>query len=74
MKPSVSIKRIYSKPRTLSELAAYYEVDVRTFKKWMSCQVLNDIRPEVGRFYSIKQIKAIVSHLGDNDPIDDSAQ
>ncbi len=62
-------ERIFDKPRTLSQLAAYYEVDIRTFKKWLACDTLSNIKPEVGRFYSIKQIKAIVMHLGDNDPI-----
>lgn len=62
---------IYSKPRTLSELAAYYEVDVRTFKKWLDCPTLINIRPESGRFFSIKQVKVIIGHLGCNDPIPD---
>lgn len=62
---------IYSKPRTLSELAAYYEVDVRTFKKWLEVPQLKDIRPESGRFFSIKQIKVIIDHLGGNEPISD---
>ena len=62
---------IYSKPRTLSELAAYYEVDVRTFKKWLDCETLKNVRPESGRFFSIKQVKVIIDHLGDNEPIFD---
>lgn len=61
--------RITSKPRTISELAAYYQVDVRTFKQWMSCPTLCEIRPEKGRFYSIKQVRVIVGHLGDNEEI-----
>lgn len=71
MKPA---ERIYAKPRTLAELAAYYEVDPRTFKKWLGCETLRHIKPEAGRFYSINQIKAIVRHIGDNDPIPDDTQ
>lgn len=61
--------RIESKPRTLGELAAYYEVDKRTFKRWLTCPTLAGIRPEVGRFYSINQVKAIIKHLGSNEEI-----
>lgn len=60
-------KRIDSKPRTIGEMASYYEVDKRTFRKWLSCSTLKDIRPEVGRFFSINQVRAIVKHLGSND-------
>lgn len=63
---------IYGKARTISELAAYYGVDVRTFRKWMLCPTLKDIRPEAGRFFTPSQIKIIVNHLGDNDVIDES--
>lgn len=55
---------IDSKPRTIGELAAYYRVDRRTFRKWMSCPSLSGIRPETGRFFSIKQVKTIIEHLG----------
>ena len=58
---------ICSKPRTKSELATYYNVDVRTFKSWMDCPTLSGIRPERGRFFSIRQVKIIVNHLGDNE-------
>lgn len=59
--------RIDSKPRTLGELANYYNVDRATFKKWMSCQSLRHIRPEVGRYYSLRQVREILAHLGSND-------
>ena len=58
---------IWSKPRTLKELAAYYEVDKRTLKKWLSCDTLGGIRPETGRFFTINQVKIIVAHLGSNE-------
>lgn len=59
--------RIDSKPRTLKELAQYYNVDRATFKKWLQCQTLAHVRPEVGRYYSIKQVKEIINHLGSNE-------
>lgn len=57
-------ERIDSKPRTVGELAAYYCVDRRTFRKWLSCPTLSGIRPETGRFFSVRQVRIIVSHLG----------
>lgn len=62
-------QRIDSKPRTLGELAAYYEVDRRTFRKWLACSTLNNIRPETGRFFSINQVRVIIKHLGSNEEI-----
>lgn len=62
-------QRIDSKPRTLGELAAYYEVDKRTFRKWLACSTLADIRPEAGRFFSINQVRIIIKHLGTNEEI-----
>lgn len=61
--------KLTSQPRTLKELAAYYKVSARTMKKWLSCKTLEHIIPESGYFYSIKQVKFIVAHLGDNDDI-----
>lgn len=58
---------IWSKARTLKELAAYYGVDKRTLKKWLACPTLAGIRPETGRYFSISQVKTIVSHLGSNE-------
>lgn len=55
---------ITSKPRLLSELATYYNVDVKTFKKWLRCPQLEHILNEkVGYYFSIAQIKEIISHL-----------
>lgn len=61
---------IWSKARTIGELAAYYGVDRRTFRKWLSCPTLSHIRPETGRFFSINQVKSIVKHLGSNEKIE----
>ena len=62
-------QRIDSKARTISELAAYYGVDPRTFRKWLACPTLGGIKPETGRFFSIKQIRLIINHLGSNETI-----
>lgn len=67
-------QRIDSRPRTVGELAAYYGVDRRTFRKWLLCPSLQGIRPETGRFYSIKQIRIIINHLGSNEPIQEKIE
>lgn len=59
--------RIDSQPRTIGELARYYNVDKKTFKKWLSCKTLGGIHPENGNFFSIAQIKTIINHLGYNE-------
>lgn len=58
------IKNITDKPRTLSELASFYSVDVKTFKKWLACDQLSHIdKQRIGNYYSICQIKEIIAHL-----------
>ena len=59
--------RITDKPCTLKMLANYYQVDVRTFKSWLNCEKLKGIKPENGYYFSLKQVKMIIEHLGDND-------
>ncbi|MBQ9434924.1 MAG: hypothetical protein IJU33_02220 [Bacteroidales bacterium] len=54
-----------SRPRTLKEIATYYNVDVKTVKNWLSCDTLKDVQPEKGRYYSIRQLKRIIEHLGE---------
>lgn len=54
-------------PHTVGELARYYGVSIRTFKKWLGCKTLCHIHPEAGRFYSINQVKEIIKHLGSNE-------
>lgn len=56
---------IQSKPRTLKELAILYSVSPKTFKSWLNCPTLQHIRPEKGNYYSVKQVKEIVNHLGE---------
>lgn len=56
---------ITSKPRTLKELAAFYQVDTRTMKMWLACKTLAGVKPEHGYYYSIAQVKMIVGHLGE---------
>lgn len=55
--------RIFDSPKTLTELASFYKVNARTFKKWLQCNTLKEIVP-IGYFYSIKDIEKIVDHLG----------
>lgn len=60
-------ERIDSKPRTLKELAIYYDVSYQTLKNWLKCEHLKGIIPERGYYFSIKQVKIIIEHLGRND-------
>lgn len=61
----------WSKPRTIGELANYYSVSYPTFKRWLSCPTLSGIKPEVGRYFSVKQVKIIINHLGSNEEFDE---
>jgi len=56
-------KKINDSPKTLKELAEFYQVSSRTFKKWLSCNSLQSIE-RIGNFYSISDINKIVEHLG----------
>lgn len=56
---------ITSRPRTLKNIAALYNVSVPTFKSWLDCPTLQNMKPEKGYYYSIAQIKIIVAHLGE---------
>lgn len=58
-------ERITDKPRTLKELSCFYQVSSKTFKGWLRCNALKEIRPENGYYYSIASVKAIVQHLGE---------
>lgn len=60
-------EKIASRPRLLKELAEYYKVSTKTMKKWLSCNTLSSVVPEIGNFYSIRQVKEIINHLGEND-------
>lgn len=58
------------RPYTLKELAELYCVSKLTFKRWLK-PFEKDIGERNGYFYSIKQIKTILSKLGAPDGIDD---
>lgn len=59
-------KKINDSPKTLKELAGFYKVSTRTFKKWLNYKSLSNIE-RVGNFYSIADINKIVDHLGSPD-------
>lgn len=59
-------KKINDSPKTLKELAGFYQVSTRTFKKWLARKSLQHIE-RVGNFYSIADINKIVDHLGSPD-------
>lgn len=56
---------ITSRPRTLKELAALYNVNIKTFKSWLDCNALRNVKPEKGYYFSIASVKIIVGHLGE---------
>lgn len=56
---------ITSRPRTLKELASFYNVSIPTFKSWLGCDALRNVKPEKGYYYSIASVKIIVGHLGE---------
>jgi hypothetical protein len=58
------VEKINSKPRTLKELANVYSVNTKTFRGWLNSESLKHIQPD-GYYYSIKQIKEILEHLGE---------
>lgn len=59
--------RIDDRPRLLGELAAYYNVSRNTMRKWLTSDSLAHIKPETGNYFSVKQVKMIVEHLGRNE-------
>jgi hypothetical protein len=59
------MEKLTSKPRTLKELAIAYSVSKQTFKGWLSIEELKEVKPETGYYYSIKQVKIIIEHLGE---------
>lgn len=50
-------------PYTLGELASFYDVDVRTFSKWL-LPFIHLIGTRIGRYYNVLQVRVIVKHLG----------
>lgn len=55
-------KMILLKPYSLKELADIYEVDWRTFKKWLK-PFDTEIGKKVGRYYNIPQVRIIFRKL-----------
>ncbi len=52
------------KPINSKELAALYNVSVKTFRRWL-VRRRNEIgKPELGYCYSIKQVQIIFDYLG----------
>ncbi|MDX9696476.1 MAG: hypothetical protein RBT49_11860 [Bacteroidales bacterium] len=62
MSHKLNSENITDKPRTSSEMATFYSVDIKTFNKWMRCDQLVHIK-KIGYYYSIAQIKEIIQHL-----------
>lgn len=58
------------RPYTLKELASLYSVSRLTFKRWLK-PFEKDIGERNGYFFSIKQIKIILSKLGTPDGVED---
>ena len=61
-------EKISDKPRTVKELAIAYSVSVKTLKNWLKCDTLQPILGDkIGYYFNVKQVKAIVEHLGNPD-------
>lgn len=54
---------LHLKSSTLTELAAIYQVDRRTFRKWLR-PFLSEIGERVGRYYTVRQVQLIMQMLG----------
>ena len=55
-------KMILLKPYSLKELAEIYEIDWRTFKKWLK-PFEEEIGKKEGRYYKIPQVRTIFRKL-----------
>ncbi len=56
------------KPYSLSELAAFYDVDRRTLKRWLK-PYEKEIEEKTGRKYSKMQVEMIFHYIGLPDSI-----
>lgn len=54
---------IYLRPYTVKQLAAIYGVSKKTFRKWVK-PFSEEIGYRNGHFYSVLQLKVIISKLG----------
>lgn len=59
---TVTKEKIQMKAYSLSELARIYQVDWRTFKKWLR-PFEKEIGEKQGRYYNIPQVKIIFEKL-----------
>lgn len=60
----INNENILNKPRLMHELAAFYGVDVKTFKSWLMCpQLVHILKDKQGYYFSIAQMKEIFAHL-----------
>ncbi|MBL7745856.1 MAG: hypothetical protein JNM19_00390 [Chitinophagaceae bacterium] len=60
---STERKTVEIKVYSIGELAALYEVSVRTMNRWLKPH-LEKIGKREGRFYSVKQVSIIFDQLG----------
>lgn len=59
-------EKITDRPRTLTEIANFYQVDKKTMKKWLECNTLIPyFSDKIGTYYSILHLEIIVKHLGE---------
>ncbi len=62
MKEQISLIEVI-KPYSTKDLAAYYQVCDKTFKKWL-IPFSQEIGTKNGRYYSVVQVKIIFDRLG----------
>lgn len=60
---STERKKVSIKAYSIGELAALYEISVRTMNRWLKPH-LEKVGKREGRFYSIKQVSVIFEQLG----------
>ncbi len=60
---STERKTVEIKVYSIGELAALYEISVRTMNRWLKPH-LEKIGKREGRFYSVKQVSIIFDQLG----------
>jgi hypothetical protein len=62
----MSKEKLSDKPRTLKELSHAYGVSYRTMRSWLRCDsLLFVLGGKIGYFFSVRQVEAIVEHLGE---------
>ncbi|HEX7904900.1 MAG TPA: hypothetical protein VF487_13570 [Chitinophagaceae bacterium] len=51
------------KPYRMTDLAAIFDVNYRTMKRWMS-NFPNDLHKKEGKYYSIQQVEFMIGQFG----------